>query len=116
MDKYLVSPNPHVHAAVSSDSLMRDVIIALLPAIVVSVVFYGWSELLVLAVGALSCVLLEYVIARWLMKDIRLFSGSSALVTGLLLSMNLVSEALARTSSIRPSPAVYSSSFPSRPI
>ena len=55
MDKYLVSPNPHVHAAVSSDSLMRDVIIALLPAIVVSVVFYGWSELLVLAVGALSC-------------------------------------------------------------
>ena len=91
MDKYLVSPNPHVHAAVSSDSLMRDVIIALLPAIVVSVVFYGWSELLVLAVGALSCVLLEYVIARWLMKDIRLFSGSSALVTGLLLSMNLPS-------------------------
>ena len=91
MDKYLVSPNPHVHADVSSDSLMRDVIIALLPAIVVSVVFYGWSELLVLAVSALSCVLLEYAIARWLMKDLRLFSCSSALVTGLLLAMNLPS-------------------------
>ena len=91
MDKYLVSPNPHVHADVSSDSLMRDVIIALLPAIVVSVVFYGWSELLVLAVSAVSCVLLEYAIARWMMKDLRLFSGSSALVTGLLLAMNLPS-------------------------
>ena len=91
MDKHLVSPNPHVHADVSSDSLMRDVIIALLPAIVVSVVFYGWSELLVLAVSALSCVLLEYAIARWLMKDVRLCSVSSALVTGLLLAMNLPS-------------------------
>ena len=91
MDKYLVSPNPHVHSAVSTDSLMRDVIIALLPAIVVSVVFYGWSELLVLAVSAVSCVFLEYAIARWLMKDLRLFSGSSALVTGLLLAMNIPS-------------------------
>jgi len=89
MGKYLVSPNPHIHADVSTDSLMRDVVIALIPAIVVSVIFYGLSELLVLAVGAASCVLIEWAICKWLFKKDGLFSASSALVTGLLLAMNL---------------------------
>ena len=70
MDKHLVSPNPHIHSAVSTASLMRDVIIALVPAIVVSVLFYGWAELLVLAVSALSCVLFEWAIAKFLFKNL----------------------------------------------
>ena len=68
---------------------MGDVVIALLPAIVVSVIFYGWSELLVLAVSALSCVLIEWAITKWLIKKPGAFCGSAALVTGLLLAMNL---------------------------
>ena len=91
MAKIIVSPSPHIHAKVSTDSLMRDVVIALCPAIVVSVLFYGWSELLVLAVSALSCVLLEWAIAKWLFRKPSVFNGSSALVTGLLLAMNLPS-------------------------
>lgn len=70
---------------------MRDVVIALSPAIVVSILFYGWSEILVLAVSSVSCVLLEWLIAKYLMKRHELFSGWSALVTGLLLAMNLPS-------------------------
>ena len=89
MDKHLVSPNPHIHSAVSTDSLMRDVIIALLPAIVVSVLFYGWASLLVLAVSAASCVLFEWAIAKFLFKNTDLFCCPAALVTGLLLAMNL---------------------------
>ena len=89
MDKHLVSPNPHIHSAVSTASLMRDVIIALIPAIVVSVLFYGWAELLVLAVSALSCVLFEWAIAKFLFKNPDLFCCPAALVTGLLLAMNL---------------------------
>ena len=89
MDKHLVSPNPHIHSAVSTASLMRDVIIALVPAIVVSVLFYGWAELLVLAVSAVSCVLIEWAIAKFLMKNMDLFCPSAATVTGLLLAMNL---------------------------
>ncbi|MBQ3722160.1 MAG: RnfABCDGE type electron transport complex subunit D [Bacteroidales bacterium] len=89
MDKHLVSPNPHIHSAVSTASLMRDVIIALVPAIVVSVLFYGWAELLVLAVSAVSCVLIEWAIAKFLFKDMNLFCPSAATVTGLLLAMNL---------------------------
>jgi electron transport complex protein RnfD len=91
MGKMIVSPSPHIHAKVSTNALMRDVVIPLLPAIVVSVLFYGWSELLVLAVSALSCVLLEWAIAKWLFRDCKVANLSSALVTGLLLAMNLPS-------------------------
>ena len=91
MNKLLVSPSPHIHSAVSTTSLMRDVVIALLPAALVSVVFYGWMELLILAVSVASCVLLEYVITRYLMKAPSTICDLSAVVTGLLLAMNLPS-------------------------
>ena len=91
MNKYLVSPNPHVHAAVSTKSLMRDVVIALAPAVIVSVLYYGWSELLILAVSVLSCVLLEWAVTKWLMKKPSTIGDLSAVVTGLLLAMNLPS-------------------------
>ena len=68
---------------------MCDVIIALVPAIVVSILFYGWSELLVLAVSAGCCVGFEFLIAKYLLGQPQIFSWSSALVTGLLLAMNL---------------------------
>ena len=79
MSKLLVSPSPHIHADVSTKSLMRDVVIALMPAVIASVVFYGWGELLVLGVSVASCVLLEYLITRYLLKK----------TSGLLLAMNL---------------------------
>jgi electron transport complex protein RnfD len=85
----LVSPSPHIHAAVSTRSLMLDVVIALLPATVVAVLFYGWSELLVLAVSIASCVLLEWAVTRFLMKKPSTVGDLSAVVTGLLLALNL---------------------------
>ena len=85
----LVSPSPHIHSSVSTRSLMRDVIIALLPAIIVSVLFYGWSEILVLGVSVVSCVLLEWAITRYLLKAPSTIGDLSAVVTGLLLAMNL---------------------------
>lgn len=68
---------------------MRDVIIALLPAVTVSVVFYGWKELLVLAVSVVSCVSLEYLITRFLLGRQSTIGDLSAVVTGILLAMNL---------------------------
>lgn len=87
----LVSPSPHIHANVSTRSLMLDVIIALIPAIVVSVLFYGWSELLILAVSVASCVLLEWAITKYMLKAPSTIGDLSAVVTGLLLAMNLPS-------------------------
>lgn len=89
MKKMIVSPNPHIHSAVSTRSLMLDVIIALMPAVLVSVLFYGLSELLVLAVSVASCVLLEWAITKWMLKRPSTIGDLSAVVTGLLLAMNL---------------------------
>ena len=91
MEKYLVSPNPHIHANVSTSKLMLDVCIALIPAIIVSVLFYGWAELLVLGVSVASCVLIEWAITKFLMKKDGHICYSAAVVTGLLLAMNLPS-------------------------
>ena len=87
----LVSPSPHIHAKRSTTSIMVDVIIALMPAVIVSILFYGWSELMILAVSIVSCVLIEWLIAKFLFKRAELFTPSAAAVTGLLLAMNLPS-------------------------
>lgn len=89
MNKYLVSPSPHIHSAVSTKSLMRDVVLALSPAVIVSVLFYGWAELLILAVSVLSCVVLEWAVTKWLMKKPSTVGDLSAVVTGILLALNL---------------------------
>ena len=89
MDKLIVSPSPHLHTKTSTKSLMRDVVIALIPAVVVSVLFYGWSELLVLGVSVASCVLLEYLITKYLLKGGCTICDWSAVITGVLLALNL---------------------------
>lgn len=89
MGKLIVSPSPHIHADISTRSIMRDVLIALAPAALVSVLFYGWAELLVLAVSIASCVLVEWAVTKWLLKRPSSVSDLSAAVTGLLLAMNL---------------------------
>ena len=89
MNKLLVSPSPHLHTTTSTKSLMRDVVIALLPAVLVSVLFYGWAELLVLGVSVASCILLEYLITRYLLKKPCTIGDWSAVITGLLLALNL---------------------------
>ncbi len=91
MQKLLVSPSPHIHADITTRRIMLDVIIALLPATVVSVVFYGWPELVVLAVSVLSCVLLEWAITKYLLKQPSAIGDLSAVVTGLLLALNVPS-------------------------
>ncbi|MBR6246512.1 MAG: RnfABCDGE type electron transport complex subunit D [Bacteroidales bacterium] len=89
MNRLLVSPSPHIHADVSTRSLMRDVVIALMPAVIVSVVFYGWKELLVLGVSVASCILLEWLITRYMLKKASSIGDLSAVVTGVLLALNL---------------------------
>ena len=89
MEKLLVSPSPHLHTKTSTKSLMRDVVIAMMPAVIVSVLCYGWSELLVLGVSVASCVLLEYLITKYLLKKTCTVCDWSAAVTGVLLALNL---------------------------
>ena len=89
MDKLIVSPSPHLHSSCSTKGLMRDVLIALAPAVAVSIVFYGWRALLVLGVSVASCVLLEYLIVKYLLRKSTTVGDLSAAVTGVLLALNL---------------------------
>ncbi|MBR0239918.1 MAG: RnfABCDGE type electron transport complex subunit D [Bacteroidales bacterium] len=89
MNKLLVSPSPHIHSKTSTASLMRDVVLALLPAAIVSVVFYGLGEIVVLGTSIISCIVLEYLITKYLLKQDNTICDWSAVVTGILLGLNL---------------------------
>lgn len=88
-NKLFVAPSPHVHGPESTQKIMRDVIIALLPALVVSALVFGWDVLRVTAIAIASCVLVEYLIQKFMMKGECTLGNLSAVVTGLLLSFNL---------------------------
>ena len=85
----LISPAPHAHSSDTTHRLMRDVIIALLPAFAASVYFFGWDALRVAAISVVSCVALEWAIQKFLLRVPPQISDLSAAVTGLLLAMNL---------------------------
>ena len=89
MNKLLVSPSPHIHADISTSRIMRDVVIALLPSVIVSILFYGWSSVILLAVSVVTCILVEYLVTRYLMKAPSTIGDWSAAVTGVLLALNL---------------------------
>ena len=89
MNKLLVSPSPHIHSKTSTRSLMLDVVIALLPSVIVSVLYYGWSAVAVLACSVVFCVLLEYLITKYLLKRPGTIGDLSAVVTGIILALNL---------------------------
>ncbi|MEG2396432.1 MAG: RnfABCDGE type electron transport complex subunit D [Oscillospiraceae bacterium] len=83
-----VSPSPHKRATDTTGGIMLDVIIALMPALILSVVIFGFRTLLVTAVSVASCVLFEYI-SRKVMKRNNTLTDLSAVVTGILLAFNL---------------------------
>ncbi len=87
-----VSISPHVRTKESTSSIMLDVIIALIPPLGVGVWIFGWRALLVIAISVASCVLTELVYEK-LMKLPVTIGDLSAVVTGLILAMNLYSTA-----------------------
>ena len=89
MNKLIVSPSPHTHGPESTQTIMRDVLIALAPAMLVSILASGWSVLMLILVGAAACVLTEFLIQKYLLKRPVTVSDLSAVVTGCLLALNL---------------------------
>jgi len=88
-NKLIVAPAPHVQSAQSTASIMRDVIVALMPALVVSTVVFGMDVLRVVALSVAACVAFEYLIQRFLVRGPLTVSNGSAAVTGVLLAFNL---------------------------
>lgn len=87
--KLIVSPSPHIHTDKSTQGLMLDVVIALLPALAMSIWVFGVGVLIVTAFSVACCVLFEYLIQKFLIKGPFTINNWSAVVTGILLSFNL---------------------------
>ena len=91
MKQLIVSPAPHAHSGDSVRKNMLLVIAALMPAYVVSVAAFGWGALITTAISVAACVLFEWLIAKFLLKQKPTICDCSAVLTGLLLAFNLPS-------------------------
>ena len=85
--KLLVSSAPHITGKDTTASLMRDLIIAMVPALVASTLFFRVQSLILTAVSVLACVAFEYLYEKMLKKPITV-GDLSAAVTGILLAFN----------------------------
>lgn len=90
-NKLIVSPSPHIHGGDSISKNMYGVLIALVPAFLVSLYFFGLGALVVTAVSVVSCMLFEYLIQKFLFKKEPTLWDGSAIITGVLLAFNLPS-------------------------
>lgn len=88
MDKLIVSSSPHFNGRKTTQNIMLDVIIGLMPAAVASIIIFGPRAFLVIAVCVASCVASEYL-SRRVMKRPQTVMDLSCVVTGLLLALNL---------------------------
>jgi Na+-translocating ferredoxin:NAD+ oxidoreductase subunit D len=86
-----ISPSPHIHAESTVKSLMYGVIIAMMPALLVSFWVFGLGAVYVTLLAVLSCVLFEYLIVRYLLQRPSSIWDGSAVITGILLAFNVPS-------------------------
>ena len=88
MEKLILSVSPHISGKRTTQSIMLDVIIALIPAAIASVVFFGIRSLLVICVCIATCMLSEFLFEKLCKRENTVLDLSSA-VTGMILAFNL---------------------------
>ena len=90
MNKLLqVSGSPHVHGSETVKKIMWSVVVALLPALAVSVFYFGLPVLILTLVSIATCLLTEYLIQRFMLKGNVSITDGSAVITGMLLAFNV---------------------------
>ena len=89
-EHYILSSSPHAHARSSVSRIMLDVLIALLPTTAMGIWFFGWNAVWVIATCVSTCLVTE-ALCRLAMKRENTIGDLSAVVTGLLLALNLPS-------------------------
>ena len=91
-NKLVISLSPHVHGGDSVKKNMYGVLIALIPAFLVSLYFFGLGALIVTATSVAACLFFEWAIGKFLMKkETTTICDGSAVITGVLLAFNLPS-------------------------
>ncbi len=84
-----ISGSPHVHSDESTKKIMWRVNLALVPALIVAITFFGINALLVSLISVVSCVLFQWLIEKFILKVPSTIWDGSAIVTGLLLAFNV---------------------------
>ena len=92
MANFVVSGTPHVRSKDSIQSIMRDVIIALVPATAAGIYYFGLRALILIVAAIISAVFFEWLYEKITKKPVTI-NDLSAVVTGLLLAMNLPASA-----------------------
>lgn len=88
-NKVWVSSSPHIHSGAKVNVIMRDVLIALTPATIAGIYFFGLPALKTIVLTVLAAVATEYFIQKYMLKTKPTINDLSAVVTGLLLAFNL---------------------------
>jgi len=86
--KFLVTATPHLRDKSTTASIMLDVIIALTPAVIMAIIYFGYRAALVIGISVLSCMVFEYIIQKLLKRNTTL-KDLSAIITGILLALTL---------------------------
>lgn len=89
MNPLTISGSPHVFGDQSVKKIMYGVVIAMIPAMLVSFYFFGLDALRVIVLSVAGCLLFEYLIQKFLMKEVPTINDGSAVVTGVLLAFNV---------------------------
>ena len=91
MSNLIISLSPHIHGADDIRRNMYGVVLALVPALLASFFFFGIGSVIVCASSVLSCLFFEWTISRFILHRPSTLWDGSAVITGLLLAMNLPS-------------------------
>ena len=89
MNKYTISGSPHVHSTENTQKIMYRVILALVPALLVAIYYFGWYALRLTVISVAACMLTEWLIQKFLIKGPLTINDGSAALTGLLLAFNV---------------------------
>lgn len=87
-DRIVVSSSPHFHSGAKVFGIMFMVMIALLPATLAGIYYFGFVAFKVIAVSMLSCIIFEALCSYFMQRPLEINDGS-ALLTGLLFALNL---------------------------
>ena len=86
-----ISGSPHLHGGLSIKRIMWGVVIALIPATIVSFWYFGIAAILLTAVSVLTCLLVEFLTTKFFLKEQASVGDGSAVITGILLALNVPS-------------------------
>ncbi|MDP2724551.1 MAG: RnfABCDGE type electron transport complex subunit D [Bacteroidales bacterium] len=91
MNKFTISGSPHIQGDASTKKIMYGVVIAMMPALLVGVYYFGIGAVRVLLLAVVASLFFEWLIQKYLIKGPVTITDGSALVTGILLAMNVPS-------------------------